>query len=368
MKVLIISIDKGLLGRGQLGDALERHKKYGDFCDKLDIIVMSKKGFDKYKISDKVTAYPTNSSVKLKYIHDAYKIGKNLFKENNYDLIITQTPFVDGLVGWRLKSKFKSKLLVHFHGDFWDNIKWLQESGLNYFLLPLSKLVVKHADAVRVMSSGQKEKIIKVGVSEKKVRVISTPIDLSKYLRISNEVNHRNILHIGRDDEVKDYNTLVKSFKLVKDKISDVNFIQAGADTDREIKKAMVKNNFSAIDIRGKIKHNELTDLYSQIDFLVLSSTSESFGKVLVESNASGKPVVSTATTGAKEIIEDGKNGFLVPIGDAEKLAEKIIWLLQNQEEAKKMGAYGRELAKERYSDNTNKIINFWTDIINNNL
>src|SRR3989344_1486410 len=104
MKVLIISIDKGLLGQGQLGDVVERHKKYGDFCDRLDIIVLAKKGFSEYKISDKVTAYPTNSYSKLRYGCDAYKIGKKLFQENNYDLIITQTPFIDGLVGLKLKK------------------------------------------------------------------------------------------------------------------------------------------------------------------------------------------------------------------------------------------------------------------------
>lgn len=365
-KILIISIDKGLLGGDQLGDVIERHKKYGEFCDKIDIIVLSKKGFHEYKISDKVNSYPTNSSSKLKYCYDAYQLGKKLFKENNYDLIITQTPFIDGLAGWRLKNKFKAKLLVHFHGDFWNNEEWLKEKPINYFLLLLSKVITKKADAIRVMSNGQKDKITKVGIDSKKVRVISTPVDLTKYLGIEFKNELKNVLHIGRDDLVKDYETLVKSFKLVKDQISDVNFIQAGADS--EIKKEMAKNNFSDIDLKGRLKHNELTDLYNNINILVLSSTSESFGKVLVEANAAGKPVVSTATTGAKEIIEDGKNGFLVPIGNYQKLAEKIIWLLENPEEAKKIGEYGRALVKDRYGDNTSKIIGFWTDIINNNL
>src|SRR3990167_3192899 len=197
MKVLIISIDKGLLGQGQLGDVVERHKKYGEFCDRLDIIVLNKfsspyegeagGGFAEYKISDKVIAYPTNSYSKLKYGCDAYKIGKKLFKENNYDLIITQTPFIDGLVGLKLKKKFKTKLLIHFHGDFWANKNWLKENKINYLLLPLSKFVAKRADAIRVMSEGQYQKIKDffsppfqggVGGGLPMIRVISTQIDL----------------------------------------------------------------------------------------------------------------------------------------------------------------------------------------------
>lgn len=375
----MISIDKGLLGGGQLGDVIERHKKYGEFCDRLDIVIFSKKGFTEYKISDKVAAYPTNSDYKIKYCFDALRIGKQLFKKNNYDLIVTQTPFIDGLVGLMLKNKFNAKLLVHFHGDFWGNKSWLHENKLNYLFLPISKFVVKRADAIRVMSEGQAHKITKT--QKQLVRVISTPVDLEKYhentpvsqqnwirggAKTQKQENIKIILHVGRDDEVKDYGTLIRAFKIVKEKIPEAIFWQAGAD--KKIKEAMAANCFSDVELRGLVSADDMISLYYQCSLVVLSSTSESFGKVLVEANACSKPVVSTATTGAREIIEDGENGFLVPIGDAEKLAEKIIWLLEHPEEIKKMGESGRELMKEKYGDNTEKIIKFWDDIINNRL
>jgi len=364
MKVLMISIDKGLLGKGQLGDVIERHKKYGEFCDALDIIVFATGKYDDYKISDKVKSYATNSKSKLSYYFDAIGMAKKLFDKNKYDLIVTQTPFVDGLVGWSLKKKFGAKLLVHFHGDFWNNKNWLRESKINYLLLPLSKIVVKSADAIRVMSSGQKEKL---GKYKSKARVISTPVDLEKYQKCKQyNIETKNILHIGRDDEVKDYDTLVKAFKIIKEKIGDVKFIQAGAD--KKIKEAMRENDFQDIEIKGRKSADEIIDIYNNSNIFVLSSRSESFGKVLVEANACGRPVVSTATTGAKEIIEDSKNGFLVPISDSEKLAEKIIYLLENPEKAKEIGENGRGIVNKIFGDNTDRIINFWQDIINNKL
>ena len=51
MKILMLSIDKGLLGQGQLGDVVERHKKYSEFCDKLDIIVFNKLSFPRKRES-----------------------------------------------------------------------------------------------------------------------------------------------------------------------------------------------------------------------------------------------------------------------------------------------------------------------------
>lgn len=365
VKVLMISIDRGLLGKDQLGDVIERHAEYGKHVEKLDIIVFTKTGFEPYSISSNVKSYPTNSFCKLKYACDAKKIGKKLFKENNYNLIVTQEPFLTGLAGYCLKRKFKVRLLVHFHGDFWKNKNWLKESKLNWLFLIISKFVVSKADAIRVMSEGQKEKL---GKYQNKARVISTPVELEKFNLNFNKPNSKYVLHVGRSDKVKDYDTLVKAFDIVNSKITNVNFLQRGGRG--ELISAMDRQNnislgVNSIDAKGKTDQNELIRIYHLSDVVVSSSTSESFGKVLVEANACGKPVVSTATTGAKEIIKDGYNGYLVPIGDYQKLAEKIIYLLNNPDKAQEMGENGKKLVAEKFGNNTQEIINYWKEIIN---
>ncbi len=373
MKVLMISIDKGLLGRGQLGDVIERHKKYGEFVERLDVVVFSKTGFEENIISETVTAYPTNSAGKLAYYFDAKKIAKKLFEQNHYDLIITQEPFLTGLLGVSLKKLYKSKLLVHLHGDY---------KGL---LLRLAKiLVLSKSDAIRVMSKGQKEGLLAIGIKEEKINVISTPVNLKRFShQYWDEVKKYReetgvkyyidedipiVLHVGRDDEVKDYKTLFSSFVSVYEKMPNVCFYQIGADLSRE--KIFKRYGLNMPDdMKIVFEPTKISDFlinaYLDSTVVVLSSKSESFGKVLIEANACGKPVVSTATTGAKEIIEDGINGFLVPIGDYTTLAEKVIYLLQNQEMAKKMGEQGKKMALEKFSDNTEKIINLWQKLIN---
>lgn len=372
MNILNIGTDKTLVGGKRLGDAIERHRKYGEAVDHLDIIVYTDKKEDlkEFFISDKVIGYPTNSCCKPWFIFDAVKIFKQINNKHKIDLVQCQDPFLPGLVGWWLKRKFGVKLQINFHGDFWDNLSWLKERKINRIFLWISKFTVPRADAIRVMSEGQKDKLIRAGINEKKIRVISTPVDIDKFKVESENSKAENdkkiILHIGRDDEVKDYNTLVNAFRLVKEKIPDTKFVQAGADN--ELYQAMDNINFKDILLKGRLNHDSLMDLYNQSFVFVLSSTSESFGKVLVEANACGKPVVSTATTGAKEIIEDGKNGFLVGVGDYQALAEKIIYLLEHPIEAKAMGERGRQMVKERFGDNTSKIVKFWQDIIGGNL
>ena len=365
MKILMISIDKGLLGKNQLGDVIERHKKYGEFCERLDVIVFnrshSEQSQESRKLSNKVTSYPTNSKSKLFYYFNALKIGKKLFQKNNYDLIICQTPFITGLVGLKLKKQFNSKLLIHFHGDF-----------KKYF-----KSVIKNADAIRVMSSGQKQKLIQKGINKNKIHIISTPINLENFNhpnleQVNNfkkQSDYPKILHVGRPDKIKDYKTLFSAIEKVS-KEKEIHFWQVGGNfTTEKIKKETGINNLSltgnsAFKLYPKTELNSLINIYNAIDIVVLSSKSESFGKVLVEANACGKPVISTATTGAKEIIQDGYNGFLFPIGDAQKMANKILELLNNPELAKSMGENGKKLVFEKYSDNTKKIINLWKNII----
>jgi len=373
MRVLMISIDRTLLGADYSGDALERHQEYAQKAGSLDIIIMSKKGFKRRKISPQLTVYPTNSSTKLNYILDAYEIAKNIYWPDKFDLIVCQDPFLTGLAGWLIKKRFKVPLLIHFHGDFWQNKYWLRERWFNPIFLFLSKFLVDGADGIRVVSSGIRDKLIKAGVSEKNIRIIPTPVDLEKFkkfdekkVRNFREKHHPNrkvIINVGRKDPSKDYKTLYKAIELVYQDYKKLAFWQMG---NKDYLREKIKADENLIlTSTGKTDQKELINYYQASDVYVSSSCHESFGKVLVEAMACGLPVVATATTGSKEIIKDGVNGFLVPIGDNQTLARKILFLLNNPERAKEMGLMGKKIVKERFEQGKiiKKIIKFWEDL-----
>ena len=131
MNILMISLDKGLLGKGQLGDVVERHIEYGKNVESLDIIVFAKHGHENFTLSTNVKAYPTNSRKKFFYPFDALRIAKTLFQKKKCDLIVTQDPFLTGFVGYKLKKNFGAKLLVHMHGDFFNNPSFSKENWKN---------------------------------------------------------------------------------------------------------------------------------------------------------------------------------------------------------------------------------------------
>ena len=375
----MISIDRTLLGADYSGDVLERHKEYAEQAGKLDIIVFTKQGFNKKKINQELTIYPTNSKTKFNYIFDAYEIAKRIYWPDKFDLIVTQDPFLCGLAGWLIKKRFKTSLLVHFHGDFWKNKYWLFERKrwwFNWFFLILSRFLVKKADGVRVVSSGIKDKLIKKGINENKIRVIPTPVDLEKFvrcdpvkvkkLRKGDHLGRKVLINVGRKDPSKDYKMLYKAISLVYQDYKKLAFWQIGSN-DYLPGKIKADENLISTSV-NKINQEELSDYYHASDIYISSSCSESLGKVLIEAMAAGLPVVATETTGSKEIVKDGENGFLVPIGDSESLAKKILFLLNNPEKAEQMGKKGQQMVKKRFEQQKiiKQIIKFWKELSKN--
>jgi glycosyltransferase involved in cell wall biosynthesis len=95
---------------------------------------------------------------------------------------------------------------------------------------------------------------------------------------------------------------------------------------------------------------DELAPLLSALDVYVSASRAEAFGLALVEAMACGVPVVATATDGAREIIEDGVTGRLVPVGAHEALAATLVELLTHEEMRATMGTRARAAAHTRFS------------------
>ncbi len=381
MNIVNIGIEKTLVGGQGANNAIERHKYYGKFVDHLDIIAYAnrKEGLSKFKISNNVCGYPSNSRGKAFFFFDCLKIFKKINKQHKVDLIICQDGFVPGLTGLWLKKKYGAKLEINFHGDFWENPYWLKERWLNYIFLLISKFTVPRADAIRVVSQLIKRKLLKAGIKEKKIRIISTPVNLDKFKIFNQEIvddirnehgNKKNILFVGRLVKVKNLGLLISSFSLVKEKYKNVNLLVLGQGPEKgEVKKLIKKLKLTdSIFLLGTMNHKQLSNYYRAVDILVLTSFSEGMPNVLIEGGFCGLPLISTRVSGAEEIIKDGYNGFLFPVGDKNILVEKLLILLKDEPLRQKMGIRSKEVIKNNFGDTTPKLIKFWQDIINNNL
>lgn len=94
----------------------------------------------------------------------------------------------------------------------------------------------------------------------------------------------------------------------------------------------------------------DIFSIISLADFLVLPSFSEAIGISILEGLFFGKPTIASRVGGIPEVIEDGRNGLLVPPGDPDRLAQAIIGLLEKPEYAKQLGLVGKQRVMLSYS------------------
>ncbi len=196
------------------------------------------------------------------------------------------------------------------------------------------------ADEVVAVSQGvAKDLIYHWGCDKANLRVIYNPVLTPDLIRKSSiPLNHPwfqpgappVILSVGRLSREKDFPTLLRAFALVKQEIS-AQLMILGEGRDRPLLEQIVKqlNLHGAVAMPGFVENPY--PYMRHANLFVLSSLWEGFGLVLVEAMACGTPVVSTdCPTGPYEILEGGKWGKLVPVGNPQVLAEAILDTLRN--------------------------------------
>lgn len=376
MNVFMLGTDKTLVGAAGAGDAPERHRRYGEYVEHLDIVVATRRAdlFKEVEISERVRGYPSRSFAKPLFFFDAIRIFKQILKKHPVDLVVVQDPFLLGLTGWWLKRRYGTKLVVSFHGDFWENPHWLRERFINRLFIQLSYFTVPRADAIRAVSEAIKKKVVRRIGALRHIAVIPTPVVLERFKFRPDALiekvreryaQNRIILFVGRLARVKNIPFLLEAFLKVKNSRPGTVLLIVGDGPERN----PIELLRDALGLRegvflvGRAEHDAVLNYYGAADIVVLPSFSEGLPKALVEAAAARKPLIGTNVGGIPEIIEENGNGFLVPLGNASYFAEKMLTLLRDEPLRRRMGARSEQIARERFGDTTEQLIEFWKEI-----
>ena len=196
--------------------------------------------------------------------------------------------------------------------------------------------------------------VIPNGLADTNLLLDNTGKELAANRLLSN--NEPLILFAGHLHPVKGLSYLIKAFRKVLETMPQCRLIIAGSGQyDSYIREA--KDICTKVVFAGLLEKKELYMLYQIADVGVIPSLYEAFGYVAVEMMMHGLPVVATVTCGLDEVVNDAC-GLKVPIIaypdrveiDTDLMAEKILYLLKNSSEAKRMGRSGRERFLENYT------------------
>tara|TARA_B100000686_G_scaffold312642_1_gene357354 strand:+ start:1390 stop:2556 length:1167 start_codon:yes stop_codon:yes gene_type:complete len=152
-----------------------------------------------------------------------------------------------------------------------------------------------------------------------------------------------NILFVGRMEKRKGLQYLVSAFSMLKWDRSNVRLIIVGPGTlDKESYHLIAEKNLHDIELIGEVSYEDLPNYYQSADIFCSPATGqESFGIVLLEAMASGKPIVASNIPGYASVITSEKEGLLVNPKDAGALAEALRNLTDNPNLRFKMGKEG---------------------------
>jgi glycosyltransferase involved in cell wall biosynthesis len=205
----------------------------------------------------------------------------------------------------------------------------------NKVLISLARRFFRFADAAICVSQGVAEDLIKVtGMPRQKTYVVYNPVVSPAFEQKAREpISHDwflpglppVVLAVGRLAVAKDYPTLLRAFAIVN-REQPARLLILGDGQERARLELFVKELglSSQVQLPGFVKNPYPYMLQSRL--LVLSSRWEGLPNVLVESLACGTPVVSTdCRSGPREILDNGRFGRLVPVGDADALAQAIL-------------------------------------------
>lgn len=95
---------------------------------------------------------------------------------------------------------------------------------------------------------------------------------------------------------------------------------------------------------------DDIVTVLSMSDIVCLPSYREGLPRILIEASACGRPIVTTDVPGCHEAVEDGVNGFIVPVKDAQALAEALLKLINDPNLRSEMGSAGRQMAEQLFS------------------
>ncbi|MBA3242950.1 MAG: glycosyltransferase family 4 protein [Acidobacteria bacterium] len=161
---------------------------------------------------------------------------------------------------------------------------------------------------------------------------------------------------VGELSEVKGQEVFIRAARLVSERFAGaVEFIIVGGETSPAgERRTALEKLVAQLGLDGRVRFtghcDDVAEMLSSLDVFVSASSSESFGIALVEAMASGLAIVTTATDGAREIIEDGLTGTIVPIADPDALAAAVLDLLGDTPHRHSLGVRAREVALERFT------------------
>jgi 1,4-alpha-glucan branching enzyme len=236
--------------------------------------------------------------------------------------------------------------------------------SFNWFLRIFEEGMLKRSNKIIAVSDFTRRELLQYyKVKEDKIRVIHNGVDTNKFQPASDKSKAKEelgfdpddtaILSVGRLYARKGLFTLIESMPAVVRRFPRAKFIISGKGQSDEMKKLVAHAQKLGVRDRivftGYYPDRKLPRLYQAADVFAFSTFYENLPFAVLEALSTGLPVVTTRVGGIPEMIEDGRNGFLVQPFNSRELEDRILYFLEHPGAASEIAFLARRIIEERF-------------------
>lgn len=234
--------------------------------------------------------------------------------------------------------------------------------GYDSSLQDMIKFAIEKSDAVTAVSNSLAAETYDLIQPDQQIHTIHNFIDPHEADMPLNNIDLRAELGINEDEKVvihvsnfrkvKRVTEIIEAFALIADKVTS-KLLLVGDGPEMSV----VSKKITSLGLRDQVillgKQENLRELYAISDVFMLLSEKESFGLVLLEAMIHGVPCIGTNIGGIPEVIEDGKNGYIVELGDIESASKQLLKLLVSDELRQEMGKEAVQTVHDKFRSST---------------
>ena len=256
-----------------------------------------------------------------------------------------------------LKKYIRVPVITTIHSDY--KLDFKDSFYKNLVFTTLNKVALKYFDYYITVSDSFRQMLIERNFNKDKMFVLYNGIDKDKkfnFIPKEDFLSRYNINYNGeflvgiaaRLDKVKDHQTFIAACKEVLKENTDIIFLIAGEGEEKDNLLKEIKGFEKNIYFLDFVKDNY--SFFNAIDLNVLTSISESFPYVILESALMNVASISTDVGGISKVIINDKTGYLIGVCDYKSLSQKILYLYNNRQKLKELGENIHKLVEEKFS------------------
>jgi len=371
--------------RTPIANERDRHITYADRAGELQMLVYSHPAHNlrSTEIRPNLIVHPIHARNRASFIVGGIVAGRQLCRRSKMDLITTQDPFDTAVIGAWLSKRFRVPLEIQNHSNFYADHEWARQRRGFSLARRLGRQMLPCASLLRVLNNAEREAYVRMGLPPHRIRVLPTPVDVSRFLdgamhaRASRETvrlgwgfnpDNSVVVWAGRmvDADKRLLFWLDVAACLTKD-LPSIRFVLVGDGPQRKELEARAETLGieDRVVFTGLLPNEELPTAFAAADVYMHTSRHEGFGKVIVEAQAAGLPVVAVSARGPSSIVVDGETGYLVE-PDVNALVERVVDLCRDEEKRKRMGDAGRQHVRQHYEYGkmVDAIVGAWEDAV----